>query len=50
MFQIKPYADKPSTFGLSIHSFVSYVRNHTIVNFNHVCFTKLPFGEKSDIL
>lgn len=26
MFQIKPYADKPSAFGLSVHSFVSYER------------------------
>jgi len=24
MFQIKSYADKPSVFGLSVHSFVSY--------------------------
>ena len=26
MFQIKPYADKPSAFGLFVHSFVSYER------------------------
>lgn len=26
MFQIKPYADKPSAFGLTVHSFVSYER------------------------
>ena len=26
MFQIKPYAEKPSTFGLSVHGFVSYER------------------------
>ena len=26
MFQIKPYTDKPSAFGLSVHSFVSYER------------------------
>jgi hypothetical protein len=26
MFQIKPYADKPSVFVLSVHSFVSYER------------------------
>ncbi len=39
-----------SPFDLSVHSFVSYVRNYTIANFNHVCFTKLPFGEKWDIL
>lgn len=26
MFHIKPYADKPNTFGLFVHSFVSYER------------------------
>lgn len=26
MFQINPYADKPSTFGLFVRSFVSYER------------------------
>ena len=26
MFQMKPYADKPSAFGLFVHSFVSYER------------------------
>lgn len=26
MFQIKPYADKPSAFGLFVHSLVSYER------------------------
>ncbi len=26
MFQIKPYADKPSAFGLSVHSFGSFER------------------------
>ena len=26
MFQIKPYADKPSAFGLFVHSFASYER------------------------